>query len=165
MALTENLVSGAAMEVLGTTQVEYQGTPIDLTAPWRRVTMSDLVKEAMGGFDFDALDRSTPEKEAEALAAAKEAAAEAGVPNLEKAARVGNVLNECFEHLPHAALSRGQEAAPRMAGAYPGATTAHVRMRDPECGRYRCNRKPAHAPDGAWCRSWLLGCSPAHEGS
>ena len=55
MALTENLVSGAAMEVLGTTQVEYQGTPIDLTAPWRRVTMSDLVKEAMGGFDFDAL--------------------------------------------------------------------------------------------------------------
>ena len=47
--------------------------PIDLTAPWRRVTMSDLVKEAMGGFDFDALDRSTPEKEAEALAAAKEA--------------------------------------------------------------------------------------------
>ena len=64
MALTENLVSGAAMEVLGTTQVEYQGTPIDLTAPWRRVTMSDLVKEAMGGFDFDALDRSTPEKEA-----------------------------------------------------------------------------------------------------
>ena len=54
MALTENLVSGAAMEVLGTTQVEYQGTPIDLTAPWRRVTMSDLVKEAMGGFDFDA---------------------------------------------------------------------------------------------------------------
>ena len=99
MALTENLVSGAAMEVLGTTQVEYQGTPIDLTAPWRRVTMSDLVKEAMGGFDFDALDRSTPEKEAEALAAAKEAAAEAGGPNLEKAARVGNVLNECFEHL------------------------------------------------------------------
>ena len=44
MALTENLVSGAAMEVLGTTQVEYQGTPIDLTAPWRRVTMSDLVR-------------------------------------------------------------------------------------------------------------------------
>ena len=92
MALTENLVSGAAMEVLGTTQVEYQGTPIDLTAPWRRVTMSDLVKEAMGGFDFDALDRSTPEKEAEALAAAKEAAAEAGSPTSRRPPALGMCL-------------------------------------------------------------------------
>ena len=100
MTLTETLVSGAAKEVLGTTQVEYQGTPIDLTPPWRRVTMAELVKDAMGGFDFDALDRSTPEREAEALEAAKAAAKAAGVANLDKAGiRVGNVLNECFEHL------------------------------------------------------------------
>ena len=74
MTLTETLVSGAAQEVLGTTQVEYQGTPIDLTPPWRRVTMAELVKDAMGGFDFDALDRSTPEREAEARGAATAAA-------------------------------------------------------------------------------------------
>ena len=48
MALTEELVSGAALQTLGSTQVTYQGVKIDLTPPWRRATMSDLVKDATG---------------------------------------------------------------------------------------------------------------------
>ena len=76
MALTEQLVAGAAEQVLGTTRVTYQGTPIDLTPPWRRVTMNDLVKEAMGGFDFEALDVASDP--AGALAEAKAAAEAAG---------------------------------------------------------------------------------------
>jgi len=51
MALTENLVSTVAQEVLGKTKVSYQGTEIDLTPPWRRVTMHEAVAEA-SGVDF-----------------------------------------------------------------------------------------------------------------
>lgn len=53
MELTENLVSGAASHVLGTTTVvggDEEGSPpdLELKAPWRRVTMNDLVKEKIG---------------------------------------------------------------------------------------------------------------------
>jgi lysyl-tRNA synthetase, class II len=37
-----------AEEVLGTLEIEYQGTPIDLTPPWPRRTMIELVSEAAG---------------------------------------------------------------------------------------------------------------------
>ena len=36
MDLAENLISGACEHVNGKTTIEYQGTPIDLTPPWRR---------------------------------------------------------------------------------------------------------------------------------
>ena len=55
MELTERLVAGAASEVLGTTVIAAGGDEegalpdLDLTAPWRRVTMNDLVKEKIGG--------------------------------------------------------------------------------------------------------------------
>lgn len=56
MELTERLVTGAALEVLGTTTVvgggegEGEGSlpEVDLKAPWRRVSMNDLVKEKIG---------------------------------------------------------------------------------------------------------------------
>ena len=44
MALTEELVAGAARHVAGGTSVEYQGASIDLAPPWRRVTMAELVE-------------------------------------------------------------------------------------------------------------------------
>eukprot|EP00614_Pseudopedinella_elastica_P008240 CAMPEP_0172588094 /NCGR_PEP_ID=MMETSP1068-20121228/7041_1 /TAXON_ID=35684 /ORGANISM="Pseudopedinella elastica, Strain CCMP716" /LENGTH=643 /DNA_ID=CAMNT_0013383327 /DNA_START=93 /DNA_END=2024 /DNA_ORIENTATION=+ len=94
MALTEELVSGAALQTLGSTQVTYQGVKIDLTPPWRRATMSDLVKDATG-FDFSELDvAGDPEG---SLAAAKKVAAEFEVPG--EAPSVGGTLNLCFEHL------------------------------------------------------------------
>lgn len=54
MELTENLVSQVAQKVLGTMQIVYEDTPIDLTPPWRRLTMVEAVRE-FGGPDFDAV--------------------------------------------------------------------------------------------------------------
>ncbi len=65
MVLTENLVAHVAKEVLGTTIINYQGQEIDLTPPWNRATMTDLVKEYTG-IDF------MPLNDAQALEIAKE---------------------------------------------------------------------------------------------
>jgi len=86
MALTEDLITTVAQEVLGTLQITYQGEEIDLTPPWRRVTMHDLVKEVTG-IDFAAV--STLEE-------AKTAAASAGI-DVEECDSIGKVLNEAFE--------------------------------------------------------------------
>ena len=48
MELTEDLVAHLARELLGTTIVTYGGRPIDLTPPWRRATLSDLIEEHTG---------------------------------------------------------------------------------------------------------------------
>jgi len=51
MDLTEGLVVEAARNHAGGTRIEYQGTPIDLTPPFRRARYHDLFREA-AGFDF-----------------------------------------------------------------------------------------------------------------
>jgi lysyl-tRNA synthetase class 2 len=95
MDLAEALIAGAAKQVTGGTVVQYQGTTVDLTPPWRRVTMSDLVREAMpNGFDFAALTGAEGD-----LARAREAAAAAGVPNVNECQTVGKVLALCFDEL------------------------------------------------------------------
>lgn len=48
MALTEELVAHLAMELHGTTKLTYDGRPLDLTAPWKRGTLTDLVEEHAG---------------------------------------------------------------------------------------------------------------------
>jgi lysyl-tRNA synthetase class 2 len=48
MALTEELVAHLATELHGTTALTYQGRPLDLTPPWRRATLSELVEEHTG---------------------------------------------------------------------------------------------------------------------
>jgi lysyl-tRNA synthetase class 2 len=48
MDLIEGLVRTVALEVLGTTDVTYQGVDVDLGAPWRRATMIELTSEAAG---------------------------------------------------------------------------------------------------------------------
>ena len=65
MDLTEELFVYVAKEVLGTLELEYQGKTIDLTPPWRRVSMEELVKE-IAGVDF-----STIETNEEAIEIAK----------------------------------------------------------------------------------------------
>ncbi|HWR60819.1 MAG TPA: lysine--tRNA ligase [Clostridia bacterium] len=52
MELTENLVAYCAEKVLGTTKINYQGTELDLTPPWNRMTMVDAVKK-YSGVDFN----------------------------------------------------------------------------------------------------------------
>ena len=48
MAFTEELVTGAVVDVLGTTRVTYQGREIDFTTPWARRPMAELASEAVG---------------------------------------------------------------------------------------------------------------------
>jgi lysyl-tRNA synthetase class 2 len=48
MALVEDLVSGVATDLLGTTSLVYAGRPLSLAKPWRRATMVDLISEHAG---------------------------------------------------------------------------------------------------------------------
>ena len=92
--LTESMIASVCEQVCGGTRLTYQGTEIDLTPPWRRATMHELVEEATG-LDFTAFaDR----------AAAAEAMAAKGLPVPEKADSVGRLLNEAFEHAVEANL-------------------------------------------------------------
>jgi len=48
MDLTEQLVSWLAIELRGTSSLEYGDRPLDLAAPWRRATLTELVAEHAG---------------------------------------------------------------------------------------------------------------------
>jgi lysyl-tRNA synthetase class 2 len=48
MVVFEELVAGLALDVLGTTVLTYGGRDLDLTPPWRRATMTELIAEATG---------------------------------------------------------------------------------------------------------------------
>jgi len=48
MELCESLVARLADEVLGTRQVPWQGGAIDVTPPWRRLRVTDAVRDALG---------------------------------------------------------------------------------------------------------------------
>jgi lysyl-tRNA synthetase class 2 len=87
MELTESIITTAAQDVLGTLQITYQGEAIDLTPPWRRVTMHKLVQEKTG-LDFTQF---------ESLEAAKMAAKQAGLQDIDKCESIGKLLNEAFE--------------------------------------------------------------------
>jgi lysyl-tRNA synthetase class 2 len=54
MTLTETLVAHVAEAATGGTRIDYQGTEIDLAAPWPRRTMAELVLQATGT-DFQAI--------------------------------------------------------------------------------------------------------------
>jgi len=55
MVLTEELVAYVAEKILGGTVIDYQGKEIDLTPPWRRLSMIDAIKEYTG-VDFNTID-------------------------------------------------------------------------------------------------------------
>jgi lysyl-tRNA synthetase, class II len=48
MQLVEECWATVAREVVGTTQITYQGQAIDLTPPWRRVTMRQAILDGTG---------------------------------------------------------------------------------------------------------------------
>ena len=60
----EQLVCDVASQVLGTTTIERDGVQIDLAPPWRRVTLTDAVKERIG---LDLAERPSREELAEAM--------------------------------------------------------------------------------------------------
>jgi lysyl-tRNA synthetase class 2 len=87
MTLTEDLISYVAREVLGTTKITYQEKEIDLTPPWRRATMHELVQKATG-LDFNQFNN---------FAEAKTAAKEVGIDVPDDCQSIGKLLNETFE--------------------------------------------------------------------
>ena len=48
MDIFEQLLSSAAMDILGTYKVQWQGEEIDLTPGWPRLTMAEAVKQYLG---------------------------------------------------------------------------------------------------------------------
>ncbi len=48
MNMSENLISSFAEKQLGTTKINYQGQEIDLSTPWKRLTIHDGVEGAIG---------------------------------------------------------------------------------------------------------------------
>ena len=53
MEMVEQMVSFIAKEVLGTTKISFGGLTVDLSPPWRRLTLRDAIKER-SGIDFEA---------------------------------------------------------------------------------------------------------------
>ena len=89
MDLFEDLLSGAAMSILGTYKCCWQGEEIDLTPGWERLTMAEAVKKYVG-VDFMAI-----ESDAEAVEAAKKA----GVDMDKVESTWGHALYESFDQL------------------------------------------------------------------
>ena len=87
MDLFEDLLSGAAKEILGTYEVEWQGEKISLAPGFRRMTMAEAVKEYLG-IDFMAIDSDEA-----AVAAAKAA----GVDMDGVEPTWGHALYECYD--------------------------------------------------------------------
>jgi lysyl-tRNA synthetase class 2 len=94
MELTEQLIAHVCEQVCGSTRITYQGSEIDLTPPWRRVTMHGAVQEATG-LDFTAFGSRE-----EAVAAMQ--ARGLAVPPL--ADSLGRLLVEAFEQAVEADL-------------------------------------------------------------
>ena len=87
MDMAEQLISTVATNVLGSSKITYQGTEIDLTPAWRRITMIDAIKEVTG------IDFNTVKTDEEAQALAKEK----GVEYEEIKNTRGHIINEFFE--------------------------------------------------------------------
>lgn len=86
MDITENVISHMAEVATGSMKINYQGTEIDFTPPWKRMTMEECVKE-YAGVDFSEIDTDE-----EALAIAREKGIEI-TPGI----RRGEVINAFFE--------------------------------------------------------------------
>ena len=86
MKLTEDLISQVALEVIGTTKIEYEGQALDLTPPWTRMPMLEAIKKYTG-IDFTQIGDDD---------AARNAAKGLGL-DIEQDATRGNIINEIFE--------------------------------------------------------------------
>ena len=87
MDIAEGILSSAAKEILGTYEVEWLGTKIDLTPGWPRLTMAEAVQKYVG-IDFMAIS-----DDAEAVAAAR--AKGIDMDGVEQT--WGRALYECFD--------------------------------------------------------------------
>ncbi len=89
MDITEELIVKTAKKTLNTTEIDYQGKNIDLSIPWRRITMKELVKKE-ASFDYDQIENSSQ---------AYNRARELGVKVEKEGLSRGQILYEIFEQL------------------------------------------------------------------
>ncbi len=87
ISMTEEMISSVAREVLGTTEIEYEGKKISLAPPWKRITYRDALREAgVPAEVFTDIDK------------AREHARKIGA-SLKGGESLGKVHNEIFEAL------------------------------------------------------------------
>ncbi|MGY3755445.1 lysine--tRNA ligase [Helcococcus kunzii] len=86
MELTENLILSVNQKVNGSNTVDYQGTEIDFTTPWKRITMVDAIKEETG-IDFNTI---TDFEEAKKLAQEHKL-------EIKETDKLGNIIVAFFE--------------------------------------------------------------------
>lgn len=66
MTLTERMISSICQQIQGSMQIEYQETPVDLSPPWKKMTMLDSLVEIAG------LPREVVEDDEKVILLAKE---------------------------------------------------------------------------------------------
>jgi lysyl-tRNA synthetase class 2 len=81
----EDLVAEVAKKVCGTTKINYQGVDIELAPPWRRLSMTDAIKE-FGGFETSEMSTDELLKKAIELGS-----------DIDKRSSRGDLLAEIFE--------------------------------------------------------------------
>ena len=117
MTLIEGLVAAAAEEALGGLCFEYQGRPVDLTPPWRRAALFDLIEEKAG----------IPPSQLADLESALRACAQKGLP-ADPGLALSTIINNIFEEFVQPSL-----IAPTFVTDYPVAVSplAKARPDDP----------------------------------
>ena len=123
MDVLEQVVSKAAIAINGTPVIKYQGKEFDVTPPWRKLNMSDAVKE-ITGVDFDQI-----ESDEEARAAAIEKGMDAEeVKGMTRGKLIAEMFEEFCEDVP------GYLDGPVFVVGHP-VEISPLAKRDPEDGR------------------------------
>jgi len=88
IALTEEMISSICQKVNGTMHISYQGTEVNLSPPWKRLTMDEALIEVAG------IDKAILSDDRKVIALAKEKGIQ-----LDKQAGPGKAKTELFELL------------------------------------------------------------------
>jgi lysyl-tRNA synthetase, class II len=90
MALTEEMVSSVAIEVKGSPIIEFAGQTINLTPPWKRITLREALKEATG-IDIN------EQRDAESLADAMQSKGMQVKPGTQRGKLIDGLLGDHLE--------------------------------------------------------------------
>ncbi|WP_192035489.1 lysine--tRNA ligase [Halomonas sp. YLGW01] len=113
--ITEEMIRGAAQDVLGTTTLEYQGTTFELDKPFRRLTMRQAILEHGDGIQAADLD---------SLEAARVLAKRLGI-EVKEGWGLGKLHTEIFEEVAEEKLEQ-----PTFITAYPAEVSPLARRND-----------------------------------
>jgi len=116
MQFTEQLISTVALAVAGSTTISYQGNSIELSGPWRRITLQSALVD-IGGIDPALLNDK---------AGLLEFAARNGI-KITKADKLGKVITKLFD-----AVVEPKLIEPTFITAYPAEVSPLSRRSDQE---------------------------------